>query len=138
MQRRSLAALMRQIGIIYYVGSVEIALHQRVTTRYPGTLPTWGDVQDSPAMKLKRKHGSVQLGTGTVAGSKQAATEHTRPEQFEEASHHNGSTFCARAADRTLTSKISCPASMTEHLQRACKTRRRSLSPDIRRDVQGV
>ena len=95
-------------------------------------------VQDSPAMKLRRKHGGVQLGTGTVAGSKQAATEHTRLEQFGEASRHNGSTFCARAADRTLVSKISCPVSMTEHLERACKTRRRSLSPDIRRDVQGV
>ena len=138
MQKRSLAALMRQSGILYYVGRVEIALHQRVTTRYPGTLPTWGDVQDSPAMKLKRKHGSVQLGTGTVAGSKQAATEHTRLEQFGEASRHNGSTFCAHAADRTLISKISCPGSMTEHLQRACKTRGRSLSPDIRHHVQGV
>ena len=39
-------------------------------------------VQDSTAMKLKRKHGDVQLGTGTVAGSKQAAAEHTRVEQF--------------------------------------------------------
>ena len=89
-------------------------------------------------MKLRRKHGGVQLGTGTVAGSKQAATEHTRLEQFGEASRHNGSTFCARAADKTLIWKISCPVSMTEHLERACKTRRRSLSPDIRRDVHGV
>ena len=39
-------------------------------------------VQDSTAMKLKRNHGDVQLGTGTVAGSKQAAAEHTRVEQF--------------------------------------------------------
>ena len=95
-------------------------------------------VQDSTAMTLKRKHGDVQLGTGTVTGSKQAATEHTRLEQFGEASRHNGSTFCARAADRTLTSKMSCPVTTTEHLERACKTRRRSLSPDIRRDVHGV
>ena len=39
-------------------------------------------VQESTAMKLKRNHGDVQLGTGTVAGSKQAAAEHTRVEQF--------------------------------------------------------
>ena len=39
-------------------------------------------VQDSTAMTLKRKHGDVQLGTVPVAGSKQAAAEHTRHEQF--------------------------------------------------------
>ena len=39
-------------------------------------------VQESTAMKLKRNHEDVQLGTGTVAGSKQAAAEHTRVEQF--------------------------------------------------------
>ena len=37
-------------------------------------------VQDSTAMK--RKHGDVQLGTVPVAGSKQAAAEHARHEQF--------------------------------------------------------
>ena len=39
-------------------------------------------VQESTAMKLKRNHGDVQLGAGPVAGSKQAAAEHTRVKQF--------------------------------------------------------
>ena len=39
-------------------------------------------VQESTEMKLKRNHGAVHLATGTVAGSKQAAAERTRVEQF--------------------------------------------------------